>query len=218
MTKRTRIVTANAAFLAVCLGLLMSGCSSAVEDDTKAEEALKALGGTAFLRDRGGEGNITSLSFGAAKDTDAALKAARQELEGLKKLSRLDLTQSKVTDAGLKEIAGLKNLHFLLLAGTKVTDAGLKELAGLKNLQELDLDEVAEITDAGLKELAVLENLQSLNLRFTNVTDAGLKELAGLKNLLRVYCSGSHVTDAGEKQLRSALPKCEISHGMTKKK
>ena len=218
MTKRTRIVTSNGALLALCLALLVSGCSSAVEDDAKAEEALKALGGMAFVRDRGDKGHITSLSFGAAKDTDAALKAARQELEGLKKLGRLDLMESKVTDAGLKEIAGLKNLQELSLAQTKVTDVGLKDLAGLKSLQILHLDEDAGITDTGLKNLASLENLQQLSLRYTNVTDAGLKELAGLKNLRAVHCSGTYVTEAGAKELRSALPKCEISHGSTKKK
>jgi hypothetical protein len=33
-----------------------------------------------------------------------------------------------VTDAGLKELAGLKSLQSLDLSRTKVTDAGLKEL------------------------------------------------------------------------------------------
>jgi hypothetical protein len=33
-----------------------------------------------------------------------------------------------VTDAGLKELAGLKSLQALDLTFTKVTDAGLKEL------------------------------------------------------------------------------------------
>jgi internalin A len=68
----------------------------------------------------------------------------------------------------------------LNLSNTKITDAGLKELAGLKNLITVHH---GQITDAGLKELAALQNLQRLNLAATQITDAGLKELAALKNL-----------------------------------
>ena len=39
------------------------------------------------------------------------------------------------TDMDLKELAHFKNLHLLNLSFTRVTDAGLKGLAGLKNLQ-----------------------------------------------------------------------------------
>ncbi|MCI0462651.1 MAG: hypothetical protein L0Z62_37355, partial [Gemmataceae bacterium] len=59
------------------------------------------------------------------------------------------------------------------LSGSKVTDAGLKELAALKHLQWLDLDQT-KVTDAGLKELAALKQLQTLSLSRTKVTDAGL--------------------------------------------
>ena len=38
------------------------------------------------------------------------------------------LSNTKVTDAGLKELAALKSLTDLNLSNTKVTDAGLKEL------------------------------------------------------------------------------------------
>jgi hypothetical protein len=40
----------------------------------------------------------------------------------------LDLSGTRVTDAGLKELAGLKGLQTLHLGGTRVTDAGLREL------------------------------------------------------------------------------------------
>ena len=40
----------------------------------------------------------------------------------------VQLSNTYVTDAGLKELAPLKNLTWLSLGGTKVTDEGLKEL------------------------------------------------------------------------------------------
>ena len=48
----------------------------------------------------------------------------------------------------MKELARLKNLHSLNLSDTKVTDAGLKELAGLESLQALNLHET-DVTGAG---------------------------------------------------------------------
>ena len=96
---------------------------------------------------------------------------------------------------------------------TKVSDAGLKDLAALRGLTTLDLS-VTKVTDAGLKELAALKGLTTLNLRGTKVTDAGLKELVALKGLTTLnlaYCP--QVTGAGLKELRQALPKCEITPG-----
>ena len=97
------------------------------------------------------------------------------------------------------------------LSGTRVTDAGLKELAGLKSLQSLNLWDTL-VTDAGLKELGGLTSLQSLDLKSTRVTDAGLKELAGLKSLQRLYLYDTRVTDKGVAELRKALPGCNISY------
>lgn len=99
-------------------------------------------------------------------------------------------------------------IYLVDLTGTKVTDAGLKKLSGLTNLTILNL-QGTEVTDAGLKSLAEHKNLSQLNLNATRVTDAGLKELAACMNLV-VLELGSKVTDAGVANLRKALPKCKI--------
>ena len=95
------------------------------------------------------------------------------------------------------------------LSNTKVTDAGLKELAALKQLTTLNLG-VTQVTDAGLKELAPLKQLTTLYLHDTDVTDAGLKELTALKNLTTLHLGKTAVTDAGVKELQQALPNCQI--------
>jgi Leucine-rich repeat (LRR) protein len=46
-------------------------------------------------------------------------------LKGLTNLKELDLTSTKVTDAGLVHLKGLTNLRHLVLEDTQVTDAGL---------------------------------------------------------------------------------------------
>jgi hypothetical protein len=88
----------------------------------------------------------------------------------------LDLTNTKLTDLGVKELKELKQLTRLMLSDTPVTDAGLKDLKELKQLTTLYLGS-CKVTDTGLKDLKELKQLTTLGLRGTQVTDAGVKEL-----------------------------------------
>jgi hypothetical protein len=45
-----------------------------------------------------------------------------------------------------------------------------------------------------------------------SIADVGLKELKDLKNLKYLLHFVTKVTDAGVKELKEALPKCEINH------
>ena len=104
----------------------------------------------------------------------------------LKDITSLSLTNTKITDLGLKELAKLKNLNRLYLEDTKITDEGLKGLTKLQKLTDLDL-EGTNITDEGLKEVAKLQKLEWLSLKVTQITDAELKELANLQSLRQLY-------------------------------
>ena len=66
-------------------------------------------------------------------------------------LDDLDLTNNRITDAGLANLTGLIHLSSLRLGATKVTDAGLVHLKGLHALELLDLN--AAVTDAGVRGL-----------------------------------------------------------------
>lgn len=81
-----------------------------------------------------------------------------------------------VTDDDLRLIASAKNLKNLLISDTKITDAGLKHLATMTKLEILDLSG-NEITDEKLSDLKPLRNLRSLYLRDTKVTPAGVATL-----------------------------------------
>ena len=139
-------------------------------------------------------GAITAFQFRVWKDGVVAKLPAPEVPFGL------DLSDTNMTDAGVKELTTLKNLATLHLGSTKVTDAGVKELANQKNLTALVLS-YTQVTDAGVKELTTLKNLATLYLGSTKVTDAGLKELANLKNLTHLDLFGTQVTDAGLKEL-----------------
>ena len=137
--------------------------------------------------------------------TDEGLK----EVAKLKKLEDLRLDETQITDAGLKEVAKLQQLKNLFLEGTQITDEGLKEVAKLQQLEWLDLWDT-KITDAGLKEVAKLQKLEILWLDGTKVTDVGLKEVAKLQKLKNLSLDGPQITEAGMAELKKALPNCTI--------
>ena len=70
--------------------------------------------------------------------TDSIVKKAiRERLEkpegkltkaDLEKVTRLDLSGTQITDAGLKEVAKLQKLEWLYLSATQITRAGVAEL------------------------------------------------------------------------------------------
>ena len=108
--------------LLLSLAVCLVGCSQKRADqEEKAISAIRELGG-----------RVTR----------------HQELPG-RPFDEVDLTSSKITDAGLKELKGLKNLQWLDLTYTQITDAGLKDLKELKALDSLVLH-ATQITDAGL--------------------------------------------------------------------
>jgi hypothetical protein len=73
-------------------------------------------------------------------------------------------------------IVGVRSLTRLVLSNTGVTDPGLKSLSALERLTALGLRGTA-VTDAGLKELSALGSLRTLHLRDTQVTEKGVEEL-----------------------------------------
>ena len=72
--------------------------------------------------------------------------------EDLEKVTRLDLSRTQITDAGLKEVVKLQRLKELSLDRTQITDVGLKELVNLQYLGRLYL-EGTKTTAAGVAEL-----------------------------------------------------------------
>src|SRR5262249_27033644 len=122
-------------------------------------------------------------------------------------LSRLDLSNTGITDAGLAHLKGLPELSWLDLSKTQVTDNGLVHLKGLP-LWDLELYRT-KVTDAGLVHLKGMR-LTDLSLSGTSVTDVGLRHLRGLENLCTVNLFGTKVSKKGIDELQQALPDIRI--------
>lgn len=69
---------------------------------------------------------------------------------------------------------------------------------------------VLAVDDAALALLRGFPELRSLDLRDTRVTDRSVRRLMALSGLQRLDLRGARITDQGERELREALPDCEI--------
>jgi len=146
-TRRLAAVVAVAALISVGLAALWRASAT-----DRALDPLDRLGGQAGYRKSVwpiAPELVVGLT-GYAVD-DAALAAAR--LDRLPDLRSLDLSDSRVTDAGLAGLAALTGLEELVLIGDiGVTDAGLAHLSGLTRLRKLDLHGT-RVTPAGVARL-----------------------------------------------------------------
>lgn len=88
-----------------------------------------------------------------------------------KRLQRLSLPNTAISDEGLKTISEIQSLRNLGLYKTQITDEGVEHLIKLGNLTKLELNGT-RVTDKGARTLGALRNLRILNLdrRISNST------------------------------------------------
>jgi internalin A len=143
-------------------------------------------------------------------EADSDVKA--EKIAGwFQNLTDLSLGGTKITDAGLKDIAKMQQLTDLSLNETKITDAGIKDIAKLQKLTYLNL-EFTEITDAGIKDIAKLRNLTTLYLGGTKITSACFRDIAKMQNLKNLGLSRPAISNFDVAELKKAMPKCSILH------
>ena len=95
-------------------------------------------------------------------------------IEGLKRMDRLDLSDTLVGDEGMKSVGSLVNLTELMLDGDAVSD--LTPLANLKKLERLS------IKKTNVKSLAPLA--QTKTLKFLYIADTPISDTAPIQPLL----------------------------------
>jgi hypothetical protein len=169
------------------------------------------------LRDKFGgpyrnSGQVPSTSL--TLDHQMTMTDAEMTLVGkCRKLMKLNLESTSVSDAGLVHLKELQDLEVFTISGPNFTGSGIEHLRDLPKLKDLRLDR-SGITDDTLKLIAGLKNLTDLSLGATNITDAGLQHLHGHPKLAEVLLpnrTGS-VTEAGVKALRDATPSLQKVH------
>jgi Leucine-rich repeat (LRR) protein len=140
-----------------------------------------------------------------------------------KRLRRLYLANTSLTDRIAPQLSKCENLEELFLHGSKVSGKGLAACRKMKKLKiffasgdidsglnelrdcfELDFLSVAysDVSDAGLADLKGLHKIESLELQGTLISDKGLVHLVNFKRLRNLELSTTLITDAGLDSLR----------------
>lgn len=144
----------------------------------------------------------TSVDYSDVNDVDnspvkAVLNEELMPLKYLTTLRRLNLTATRINDAGMHYLKGLTNLEHLILPLDEVTADGLVHLQGMTRLKTL----FAAFEDDGLKHIAGLKRLEFLGAGNNGLRDARLESLAGLTNLKSLSLSSPHLQGTGLRHL-----------------
>jgi hypothetical protein len=123
-------------------------------------------------------------------------------LQTCRALKKLDLADSRVTDAGMRGLELIPTLEVLELEGCKqITDVSC--LQSCRALKQLDLTD-SSVTNVGVRGLELIPTLEVLNLAYCkNVTDVSCLRSCRALNVL--FLSESNVTDAGIRGLELIL-------------
>ncbi len=136
---------------------------------------------------------LTRLDLSQTRITDLGL----QQLKAAPSIVELNLYYAEqITDEGMAAVKGWKKLKRINLRGTKVTDTTLEHLANVATLESIDVG-FAQITDVGLDRLTPLVNLKELVVGGNKLTDVGLQALRQLPGLTSLSLGGSQRTDSG---------------------
>lgn len=137
--------------------------------------------------------HLTHLDLSQTRITDLGL----QQLKSAPGIVELNLYYAEqITDEGMAAVKGWKKLKRINLRGTKVTDTTLEHLANVTTLESIDVG-FAQITDVGLDRLTPLVNLKELVVGGNKLTDMGLQSLRQLPSLTHLSLGGSQRTDSG---------------------
>ena len=195
----TRITDAGMA----TVGLLTSLCSISLRGTAVGDD------GAAHLRSIP---SLASVDLAATRVTDATL-----ELLGRSKtLTQLDVSANpwpRIGGRGLEALSESRRLTKLSVAWTDLSDMHLAPIAKLTSLKELDLSGT-RVTDIGLRLLEGLP-LKRLTLCATpGVTNVGMAGLQRMKSLASLELHQTCVDNVGVFELWTAKPTCSIN-GLT---
>ena len=136
--------------------------------------------------------DLAYLDLSLTRITDQGM----QEIRNLPGIVELNLHFAEyVTDEGLAAIKGWKRLKRLNVHGTKISDTTLDHISGITTLESVNVGS-AMITDVGLERLSALPNLKELTMGGNELGDAGLQALRQIPGLTYLDLSGRQGTDS----------------------
>lgn len=127
----------------------------------------------------------------------------------LQDLTTLYISETNISGPGLAELHKLPQLRYISLKNCQLTPEDMQRLSGLTELDNLGLDHT-NVSDEHLAQLTNLPKLRTLWLSKCPVTDEAVKHLSQFTTLQNLYLHGSEISEHGVKDLRKALPQCQV--------
>jgi hypothetical protein len=129
------------------------------------------------------------------------------QLEHLRSLETLTITNFAASADNLAHLAGLTRLKRLALGGGGITNEGLSNLAQMRGMESLSLV-FTGITS--LKPIHGMTRLQSLDLTGSPIDDEALEALEDCTSLQLVLLRQTRVTEKGIARMQRKLPLAQI--------
>jgi len=169
-------------WLATCLAPVLRGG----DDDA---EWIAGLGGSVH-RDDGG--NVIAINLGATWINDMEML----DLLAYRKLQRLDLSHTRISDEGLLRLKPASQIEDLnLLYAEQITDLGVSAIRNWRKLKKLNV-RGTRIADETMQIAGELRQLEFLDVANTNITDNGLENLAPLTGLKHLALGRSRIGES----------------------
>jgi hypothetical protein len=156
---------------------------------------ISALGGK-ITRDQAGE--VIAANLGGSWINDAEM----MDLLAFKKLQRLDLSHTRISDEGLLHLRPAHSIQDLnLLYAEQVTDQGMNAIKEWKQLTHLNV-RGTRVGDVTLGIVSKLGKVESLDVANTALTENGLEGLIPLTRIKHLAIGLNRLNDGALEILR----------------
>jgi hypothetical protein len=226
-------ISLKALFVFTALAALPSACIYQLRDFRRTVSPFEQAVGRQIQGSGDGKGallgrfGVHHLYLGRSSLDDAQLAALRPRMEALPNLSALDLSQTRITDAGLPELYGLARLRTLILYSSALSAPAVAKLQSALpgcrilylDLSRAEVDAIKAIQRLGGTVTQVeLEGGRmgvDVDLSHTQITDADLPAITSaiqaFANVRGIGVQGAGLSPAGVAQLRQAFPQGQLT-------
>ena len=179
--------------------------------DWEVARYLLLLGGTVRIndedRDYKREKNLPKENL-VLKHVDMSLcptfdDESLKRLKSCSSITHLNVSNSRVTDFGLRQLPVWQELQELNVGNTEVGDLGIQPFAECPKLRDIMLHQT-HVTDEGLKTFQNLAELTELSVAVTQISDEGIKALHNSQQLLYLHLNQTSIGDEGLQALRNS--------------